>query len=95
MFIEFVEKLQKIKLDLDSLNQTNEVANASCMGKIEDKLPLSIGTDWWKEVVAQKLDECASLDRYKALMKFLDEAKERVERQTTSLNKNVGHGPKQ
>ena len=92
MFIEFVEKLQKIKLDLDSLNQTNEVANASCMGKIEDKLPLAIGTDWWKEVVAQKLDECASLDRYKALMKFLDEAKERVERQTTSLNRNVGPG---
>ena len=51
MFIDFVEKLQKMKLDLDSLRQTGEIANAACMGKIEERLPLSISTDWWKLVI--------------------------------------------
>ena len=92
MFIEFVEKLKKMKLDLDSLKQTSEIANASCMGKIEERLPLWDSTDWWKIVVREKLDDGTSADRYKAFMKFLDEEKERVERQTTSLNKNSGAG---
>ena len=92
MFIEFVEKLQKIKLDLDSLNQTGEIANASCMGKIEERLPLCVSTDWWKIVVKNNLDDGSSAERYKALMRFLDEEKERVERQTTSMNKISGPG---
>ena len=53
MFIEFVEKLQKIKLDLDSLDQISEIANAGYMGKIEKKLPLVFSTEWWKLVTTQ------------------------------------------
>ena len=83
MFIEFVEKLQKIELDLDSLGQTGEIANATCMGKIEKRLPLNISTDWCKLVIKKKLNERSSLERFQALMKFLDESKERVEYQTT------------
>ena len=51
MFIEFVEKLQKMKLDLEALGQSREMANAACMGKIEERLPMSVSTDWWKKVV--------------------------------------------
>ena len=90
MFIEFVEKLQKIKLDLDSLGQTGEIANATCIGKIEKRLPLDISTDWCKVVIKKKLNEHSSLERFQALMKFLDESKERVEYQTTFSNDNIG-----
>ena len=86
MFIEFVEKLQKVKLDLDTLKLTSEIANASCMGKIEKKLPLCISTDWWKLVIEKKLNAGSSEERFLKLMEFLVNAKERVEWQTTSLN---------
>ena len=43
-FIDFVKKLQKIKLNLEALGQSGEMANAACMGKIEEKLPLLVST---------------------------------------------------
>ena len=42
MFIDFVEKLQKMKLDLESLKQMRDIANAGYMGKIEERLPLDV-----------------------------------------------------
>ena len=51
MLLDFVEKLQKMKLDLDSLRQTSEIANVACMGKIEERLLSSVSTDWWKMAV--------------------------------------------
>ena len=45
MFIDFVEMLHKMKLDLDSLKQTSKIVNAACMGKIDERLPLSVSTD--------------------------------------------------
>ena len=33
-FVEFVEKLEKIKLDLETLNQLEEIGNAGYIGKI-------------------------------------------------------------
>ena len=49
-FIDFVEKLQKVKLDLESLSLSSEIANAGYISKIEAKLPINISTDWWKLV---------------------------------------------
>ena len=92
MFIEFVEKLQKAKLDLDSLKMTSEIANASIMGKIEEKLPMSINTDWCKIVQKEDLNEGTSEARFAKMMTFLDAEKERVEYQTTTINKNNGSG---
>ena len=77
-------------MDLDSLGQTGEIANATCIGKIEKRLPLDISTDWCKVVIKKKLNEHSSLERFQALMKFLDESKERVEYQTTFSNDNIG-----
>ena len=62
------------------------------MGKIEERLPLTVITDWWKLVVRDKLDDGSSAELYKALMRFLDEEKERVELQTSSLNRSSGSG---
>ena len=55
-FIEFVEQLEKIKLDLETLGQISEVANAGYIGKIEWRLPFCISTDWWKIVEDEDLD---------------------------------------
>ena len=47
-FIEFIEQLEKIKLDLEILGQISEIANAGYISKIEAKLPIQISTKWWK-----------------------------------------------
>ena len=45
MFIDFVEKLQKMKLNLESLKQIREIAIPGYMGKIEERLPLDVNKD--------------------------------------------------
>ena len=90
-FVEFVEKLEKIKLDLETLNQLEEIGNAGYIGKIESKLPLCISTDWFKIVIDEKLNNASSIDRYKRLMSFLINAKDRVECQIMSMS-NDGSG---
>ena len=70
-FIEFVEQLEKIKLDLETLDQISEVANSGYIGKIEARLPFCISTDWWKIVEDEELDLKSSKERYDRLMLFL------------------------
>ena len=91
-FIEFVEQLEKIKLDLETLDQISEVANAGYIGKIESRLPFCISTDWWKIVEDEDLDTKLSLERFDRLMLFLTKSKKRVENQTSSLNQISGGG---
>ena len=57
MFIDFVEKLQKMKLDLESLKQVGEIANAGYMGKIEsDDIDLDIeGIGGKKSLISSKI----------------------------------------
>ena len=81
-----------MKLDLEALGQSAEIAIAACMGKIEEELPQAIGNDWWKKVIKDKLDEETSEERYAALMLFLVEEKECVERQMLCLNRAVESG---
>ena len=78
-FVEFVEKLEKIKLDLETLDQLDEIGNAGYIGLIESKLPVSISTDWFKIVIGENLNNSSSIDRYRRLMVFLTNAKDRVE----------------
>ena len=91
-FIEFVEQLEKIKLDLETLGQISEVANAGYISKIESRLPFCISTDWWKIVEEEDLDTKLSLERFDRLMQFLKKSKKRVENQTSSLNQISGGG---
>ena len=63
MFIDFVGKLQEMKLDLESIGHSAEMANAACMGKIEERLPLAVSNGWWKKVVHNNLDEGFSEER--------------------------------
>ena len=93
-FIEFVALLEKIKLDLETLGQVSEIANAGYIGKIEAKIPIQISTDWWKIVTDKELEDKASGDKFNRLLTFLKKAKKRVEKQTCSLNQTfVGTTP--
>ena len=85
-FIDFVEQLEKIKLDLETLGQISEIANAGYISKIEARLPIAISTDWWKIVTEESLGKRVSSERFARLMSFLQKAKLRVEKQTSSLN---------
>ena len=91
-FIEFVEQLEKVKLDLETLGQISEIANAGYIGKIEDKLPQLISIDWWKIVVDEELEQELSSVRYDRLMKFLRKAKERVEGYSSSVARSSAGG---
>ena len=44
-FLEFVEQLEKIRLDPETLGQIYEISNAGYISKIEAKLPIQISTD--------------------------------------------------
>ena len=91
-FIEFVEQLEKIKLDLETLGQISEIANAGYISKIEAKLPIAISTDWWNIVTSESLGKKVSSERFARLMSFLKDARIRVEKQTSSLNQASSGG---
>ena len=55
-FVEFVEKLEKIKLDLETLEIIGEIANSTVIGKLESKLPTLISIDWSKIVTDEEVD---------------------------------------
>ena len=57
-----------------------------------ERLPSDVNKDWWKLIIENRLDEGSSAERFEVMMKFLDKEKERVECQTSSLNRSSGSG---
>ena len=55
MFIEFVETLEKIELDLKCQNLLDEVSNATVIGRIQSKLSIEIEKKWSKIEYDEKL----------------------------------------
>ena len=78
MFLEFVEKLEKIHRDLKTVAMLEEVANAMFMSKLENKLPTVIDQEWTKAVIKEKHNEKSSKDKFEEFMKFLAEHKKMV-----------------
>ena len=78
-FVEFVEKLEQMKLDLDGLNLLDEIANHMHISEIESKLPHNISVEWVKKVFNDKLNEKSSKDKFSVLMKYLNDAKRMVD----------------
>ena len=75
-FIEFVEALEKIVRDLETLNQLPEIANTSVLSKLEAKLPPQINHDWTKKVIKDKISKMTSNQKFTLFMEFLSDAKE-------------------
>ena len=78
MFIDFVEKLEKIHRDLKTMKMLEEVANAPVIGKLESKLPTVIDQRWTEAVIKEEYDNESSKDKFEHLMKFLAQHKEMV-----------------
>ena len=57
MFLDFVEKLEKIRKDLDAVGKFDEIANAQTISKLESKLPQIVMQNWLKEVIKNKYEK--------------------------------------
>ena len=101
-FIEFVEKVEQMKLDLEGLNLLDELANHICISELESKLPMYINIDWGKEIMEKNLNRKTSKEKFSELLIFLNKAKKRVDyhlsqsasggcvKSTTQMNYVVG-----
>ena len=63
-YIEFVEKVEQMKLDLQALDMLDELANHSNISKLESKLPAMISIDWGKEIMKEKLNRKPSGEKF-------------------------------
>ena len=93
MFLDFVEKLEKIHRDLKTVKMVEEVANATVIGKLEAKLPPVISQEWTKAVIKEGHDKQSSKDKFDKFMEFLSEYKEMVKYQC-SESRSCGSGHK-
>ena len=93
MFLDYVEKLEKINRDLITVNMMEEVANATVIGKLESKLPPVINQEWTKKVINEELDKSTSKAKFDQFMSFLSKHKEMVKYQSSEsrLASNSGH----
>jgi hypothetical protein len=91
-FVEFVEKLEKIKLDLETLKIIGEIANSTVIGKLESKLPTLINIDWSKIVTEEEMDTKTSKEKFERFMTFLKLSKQRIEYLTADARQCSGGG---
>ena len=75
-FVEFVEKLEKMKRDLESVNYLEDLTTASTITKIEEKLPALVKIDWKKIVIKEKFRDKSAKDNFDKLMEFLIDYRE-------------------
>ena len=79
MFVDFVEKIEKIRKDLDAVGKFDEIANAQTISKLESKLPQMVMQDWLKEIIKNKYEKGATKVKLEGLLRFLAEYKEMAE----------------
>ena len=75
-FVDFVEALEKIERDLETVNLISEIANTSVLSKLESKLPSQVNHDWTQKVIRDKLCKQTSKQKFDTFMMFLRETKE-------------------
>ena len=90
MFLEFVEKLEKIHRDLKTVEMVEEVANTTVIGKLESKLPTVINQEWTKAVINEEHDKKSSKVKFEMFMKFLAKHKEMVKYQMSDTRQAAG-----
>ena len=91
LFVELVEKLEKVERDLRSENLLNEIMNGAIIGKLESKLPVVIKNKWAELNIEEDLDQKSSEERFKRLMNFLDQQKRIVEFQSGEARQSSGN----
>ena len=78
-FIEFVEKVEQMQLDLEGLNLLDELANHTNISELESKLPMYVNIDWGKEIMEKQLNNKASKEKFSEFLIFLNKTKQRVD----------------
>ena len=91
-FLEFVEKMEKIIIDLTTFGKIQAVANPRELSNLEKKLPTLFNIDWHKIVSTENLEEKDEPIVFKRFMEFLKEAKDRIERMTSDIRSSTGQG---
>ena len=90
MFIEYVERLEKINRDVVTVKIVDEIANATVISKLESKLPVIIYKDWSDLVIEECYDEKPSREKFNNFMSFLSKKKKVVEYQLSDARNNTG-----
>ena len=78
MFIDYVEKLEKIQRDLTTVNCLEEISNSTIIGKLEFKLPMDIKKKWADIVIDEKLSKKTTTEKFTRFMAFLNTSKEKI-----------------
>ena len=71
MFVDFVEKVERMVRDLRSDDLLHEISNNVVITELEKKLPAKIAEEWSKINIEKDLVNKASSERFDELMKFL------------------------
>ena len=79
MFIDYVEKVERIKRDAETVNLIEEIANSAMISKLESKLPALIYQYWTDLVIKEGFEKKSSKEKFESFMKFLAEKREVVE----------------
>ena len=90
MFIEYVERLERINRDVVTVKIVDEIANATVISKLESKLPIIIYKDWSDLVIEKCYDEKSSREKFDNFMSFLSKKKKVVEYQLSDARNNAG-----
>ena len=88
--IKFVDSVEAIVRDLKTLKLIGEVANASNMGKIEQKFSDGIKRKWAEEVIKNEYRDLTSTDKFDKMMTFLDLMKETADYCLSDLRSTSG-----
>ena len=67
MFIEYVEKVERIKRDAETVNLIEEIANSAMISKLESKLPVIIYQYWTDLVVKEGYKRKSSKEKFRVL----------------------------
>ena len=87
-FISFVERVDKLKRDLEQLNLLSDIANTTVISDLEAKLPYGIKRDWVKLVSSKELASEPPSAIFHKLLEFLEESKLQAEYHCTELRSN-------
>ena len=75
LFVDFVEKLEKISRDLEAVGMKKDLMNARMIADIVAKLPPVIAHKWAEYKVMNKVGDKSSEDHFSELFSFLQEYK--------------------
>ena len=91
MFVDYVEKLERINRDISTIKIIDEIANATVISKLEAKLPVIIYKDWSDLVIEENFDEKTSREKFDSFMTFLSKKKKVVEYQLSDARNSSYH----